>query len=118
MTMTGLILPLGALVLMALVLVALLKTIERWMLHRTIRKAIDTQPEMVATLAAKLPEAGRRWGRDATGWALFAAGAAIAIGAALDPGEGRIEGLQIALVPLAIGIAILGHFYLTRPRSD
>ena len=89
--------------------------------HRTIRKAIDRDPDAAEPIIARLGAAGEPQGDDRTATLLVAFGAATIIASLIvgDP-EWLRFGIAGAVFPLIIGAALwLRHYALNRSeRTD
>lgn len=98
----------------------LVRLVQAWITHKTIRRAIEKDPGMAETMierVASAPEPSS--GDDRTAVILVAIGLAIA-GASLiagDVGDWTRYGLAGALFPLIVGAALgLRHYALQRAR--
>jgi hypothetical protein len=112
--MLELLLPLGVLLVLLLALRSFLQLFQNWFLNRTIKEAIDKHPESVPMLLDKLQAFGSGWRQDAFGYAMLAAGFAVGAAAMLDEGDDRKVLIQLALVPLSVGAALLFHYRFKR----
>jgi hypothetical protein len=101
-----------------------LRLLQAWMLHRTLRDAIQRDSSIAPTLVDRIGRdlSGPRVTRgsdDRTGLVLVALGIALA-GFSLivgDP-EGLRYGLGAALFPALVGAALLVRHYLLRRRDE
>ena len=100
-----------------------LKLIQAWMLHRTLRNAIDRDSSVVGDLVDKIDrsdwaDVGRqRLGSDdRNGLVLVAIGlAAFGFAVVVNDPEWLRYGIGAALFPLLVGLALLArHFWLSR----
>ena len=85
--------------------VALLRLWSTVITHKTIRRAVETNPQLAESLLAKLTERKERSGDDKLGLVLVAIGIAMAVApliASDDPGDIRAA-LGAALFPLLVG---------------
>ena len=85
--------------------IALLRLIAATITHKTLRKAIETKPELAEELLDKLTHRRERSGDDRLALVLIAIGVAMVIApiiAADDPGDIRVA-IAAALFPLLIG---------------
>ena len=92
----------------ALVLIALVRLWGPVITHRTLRKAIETKPELTEGLLEKLTARRERSGEDKLAIVLIAIGVAMAAAPiiAIDaPGIGRVS-IAAALFPLLVGGAL------------
>jgi membrane associated rhomboid family serine protease len=92
----------------ALVLIALVRLWGTMITHRTLRKAIETQPELTEGLIEKLTAKRERPGDDKLAIVLIAIGVATALAAVIasdDPGDVRVA-CAAALFPLLVGGAL------------
>jgi membrane associated rhomboid family serine protease len=83
----------------------LFRLIATTITHRTIRKVIDSKPELAEALLEKLNARKERSGDDRLALILVAIGVAIALGAVIavdDPGVVRLA-IAAALFPLLVG---------------
>ena len=83
-----------------------------WMMHRTIREALKSHPESVPDLSARLRPAIRE--HPLFSWALIAVAVTIAAIALFRDETERMELLQLALVPLVIGMTMLLYLRFAR----
>jgi len=100
-----------------------LKLIQAWMLHRTLRNAIDRDSSVVGDLVDKIdrsdwadPGRQRLGSDDRNGLVLVAIGlAAFGFSLVVDDPEWLRYGIGAALFPLLVGLALLArHFWLSR----
>jgi membrane associated rhomboid family serine protease len=92
----------------ALVLIALVRLWGTMITHRTLRKAIETKPELTEGLIEKLTAKRERPGDDKLAIVLIAIGVAMALAAVIasdDPGDVRVA-CAAALFPLLVGGAL------------
>ena len=104
---------------MAVSFIAVLRLIGTAILHTTVRRVVDRDPERAQQLIEKLGQPAERGGDDRLAIILVAVGAAM-IGAALvavdDPGMIRVA-IGAALFPLLVGGALwLRLFLIARTR--
>ena len=104
---------------MALSFIAVLRLIGTAILHKTVRRVVDRDPERAQQLIEKLGQPSERSGDDRLAIILVAVGAAM-IGSALvavdDPGMIRLA-IGAALFPLLVGAALwLRLFFIARAR--
>jgi len=100
-----------------------LRLMQAWLLHRTLRRAIDRDSALAPTLVDRIGDIGVQpvgsGSDDRTGLILIAAGLALA-GFSLIVGD-RVwvhYGLGGALFPLLIGGALLVRHYVLRRTAD
>jgi len=96
----------------ALVLVALVRLWGTMVTHNTLRKAIETKPELTEGLLEKLTAKRERSGDDKLALVLIAIGVAMALAVVIasdDPGDIR-AGIAAALFPLLVGGALWLRF--------
>jgi hypothetical protein len=103
---------LGVLFILLLGFRGFFQLVRSWMLNRTIRQAIEKQPEAVPAMLDRLGSADDGWRQDAVGWGLTGAGFAIAVAAIIGDPRDRIAFIQIALMPLFVGFALLIHWFI------
>lgn len=104
---------------MAVSFIAVLRLVGTAILHKTVRRVVDRDPERAQELIEKLGQPPERSGDDRLAVILVAVGAAM-IGAALvavdDPGMIRVA-IGAALFPLLVGGALwLRLFFIARAR--
>jgi hypothetical protein len=101
---------------LALGVIALLRLISTLIVHRTIRKAVETNPQLAEALLQRLTAPRESSGDDRLATVLIAIGVAMA-GAPLiavdDPGILRFS-LAAALFPLLVGGALWLRFRAAR----
>ena len=93
---------------LALGFVSILRLIGTVILHRTIRRAVDRDPDQAQELITTLGQPKERTGDDRLATILFAIGLAIAAGSVIavdDPGLIRV-GIAASLFPLIMGGAL------------
>ena len=91
-----------------LLLIALLRLVGTAITHRTIRKAVDSNPELAQTLLARLTERKERSGDDKLAMVLIAMGVArfaAPISAIDDRGIVRLA-IAASLFPLLVGATL------------
>ena len=100
-----------------------LKLVQAWLLHRTLRKAIDRDSSIVGELVDKIdrsdwadPGRQRLGSDDRNGLVLVAIGlAAFGFSVVVNDPEWLRYGIGAALFPLLVGMALLArHFWLKR----
>lgn len=100
-----------------------LKLIQAWMLHRTLRNAIERDSSIVGDLVDKIDRADwadtgrqRLGSDDRNGLVLVAIGlAAFGFAVVVNDPEWLRYGIGAALFPLLVGMALLArHFWLSR----
>ena len=116
--MLELILPLGVLYILLLALRSILQFIQQWMLNRILRQALESHPDMVPAILAKLGASNGEGRKNALDVGLVAAGVALTIAALLDEGTQQLTLFQFALLPLSIGGALLVHERLRQRRGE
>lgn len=103
--------------------VFLLRLIQTWLLHRTLRKAIERDSPLATTMVDEIASgdlSGPRTGSDdRTGIILVALGIAIA-GYTLVVGEAEWmrHGLGASLFPTLIGAALIGRHVWSRRAAE
>lgn len=88
-------------------------------LNRTLREALRSHPQSVPLLAARL-DAREPWADALLGWIFVAFAGGLALMSLFESAEDRQEILKAAIVPLTIGIIVLGfvHWAKTNVRSE
>ncbi|HEY6661878.1 MAG TPA: hypothetical protein VIZ66_03045 [Sphingomicrobium sp.] len=91
-----------------LLLIALLRLVGTAITHRTIRKAVDSNPELAQTLLARLTERKERSGDDKLAMVLIAIGVAMFAAPIIAIDDRGIVRLAIAasLFPLLVGATL------------
>ena len=91
-----------------LLLIALLRLVGTAITHRTIRKAVDSNPELAQTLLARLTERKERSGDDKLAMVLIAMGVAMFAAPIIAIDDRGIVRLAIAasLFPLLVGATL------------
>lgn len=92
--------------------IALLRLVSTMITHRTIRKAIETDPQLADGLLQKLTRSKERSGDDRLAMVLVAIGIAMAAAALIasdDPGDIRVA-IGASLFPLLVGGALWLRF--------
>ena len=91
-----------------LLLIALLRLVGTAITHRTIRKAVDSNPELAQTLLARLTERKERSGDDKLAMVLIAIGVAMFAAPIIAIDDRGIVSLAIAasLFPLLVGATL------------
>ena len=91
-----------------LLLIALLRLVGTAITHRTIRKAVDSNPELAQTLLARLTERKERSGDDKLAMVLIASGVAMFAAPIIAIDDRGIVRLAIAasLFPLLVGATL------------
>ena len=91
-----------------LLLIALLRLVGPAITHRTIRKAVDSNPELAQTLLARLTERKERSGDDKLAMVLIAIGVAMFAAPIIAIDDRGIVRLAIAasLFPLLVGATL------------
>jgi membrane associated rhomboid family serine protease len=119
MAWTAMVLSIALVAAVALVLIALFRLISTVISHRTIRKAVETNPELAQELLNKLTERREPSGDDRLAIVLVAIGIAMAVAPLIavdDPGMVRFA-IGAALFPLLVGGALwLRSFAAERAR--
>ena len=88
-----------------LAFIALLRLVATIIMHRTIRKAVETNPQLAEGLLDKLTQRPERPGDERLGMILVAIGVAMGVAPLIaidDPGMVRVA-LAAALFPLLVG---------------
>ena len=108
--------PIAAFAMFAVVVGQLTGIIGTGMHHRTIREALKAHPESVPQLTAAL---GSRapWADPLLGCISLAVAATIGILALFESDDVRTGMLQVAVVPLVIGIVTLAYLRYARPAA-
>ena len=119
MAWTAMVMSIALVAAVALVLIALFRLISTLINHRTIRKAVETNPELAQELLNKLTERREPSGDDRLAIVLVAIGIAMAVAPLIavdDPGMVRFA-IGAALFPLLVGGALwLRSFAAERAR--
>ena len=103
--------------------VFLLRLVQTWLLHRTLRKAIERDSPLASNMVDQIASgdlSGPGTGSDdRTGLILVALGVAIA-GYSLVAGEAEWirHGLGASLFPILVGAAVLGRHYWSRRAAE
>ncbi|WP_162888056.1 hypothetical protein [Sphingomonas mesophila] len=107
MPVTEMILGMTAGCLLLIGAIQILRLIQTWITHKTIRRTIDKDPSLAVGMLARLGEPGSSAGDDRTGVVLIAIGLAM-IGATVLVGDATWlrYGLGAALFPLLVGGAL------------
>ena len=117
MRMVELFVPLGAFIMLTVMLGLITRLIGAAFLNRTIREALNKHPDSVPLLARQL-ETGPPWGDALLGWIFLAMAVAMAVLGLTeeDPGE-RMEMLRATIVPVVVGVTVLVYArYAARNR--
>ena len=108
--------PLGALAMLAAMVGMLTGVIATGMLHRTIREALKTHPEsappLIAALRTRTP-----WADPLLGWLLLTLAAIVAILSLFEDAETQRQMLKFAVVPAVLGVVTLAYLRFARPRG-
>ena len=113
MPMTEMVVMVAAFSALVLGFIALLRLIATVITHKTIRKAVETDPQLAEGLLQKLTQRRERPGDDKIAIVLIAIGVAIALApmiASDDPGDVRVA-FAAALFPLLVGGALWLRYY-------
>lgn len=110
---------------LVLAFIALLRLGSTVVAHRTMRKALETNPQLAEGLLQKLTQRRERPGEDRIAIVLIAIGVAIALAPVIasdDPGDIRVA-FAAALFPLLVGGALWLRYYAAerakrRERSE
>jgi len=92
--------------------IALLRLFATLTMHRTIRKAVESNPQLAEGLLEKLTARRERAGEDRIALVLIAIGVAMAAAAVIaadDPGDIRVA-IAAALFPLLVGATLWLRF--------
>ena len=92
--------------------IALLRLVATIVTHRTIQKAVETDPQLAEGLLQKLTQPKQRSGDDRLALILIAIGVAMAAAALIaadDPGDIRVA-IGASLFPLLVGGALWLRF--------
>ena len=104
---------------LALGFIALLRFFSTMITHRTMRRALETNPQLAEGLLQKLTELRERTGDDKLAIVLVAIGIAMAVGPLIavdDPGMVRAA-LGASLFPLLVGGALWLRFLAAEPAK-
>ena len=107
----------GVLATFAFVVRQVTRLISTWMLHQTIREALKAHPESVAELSIQLHSHTPRE-HPLFGWVAIALAVTIAILSLFQDQAERLVLLQIAVVPLIIGLATIAYLWISRRREE
>ena len=102
-----LLLPLGVLFILYLYLRAVVELVRHWISNRTIREAINKQPDAVGPLIEKFGTGPTRWTPRIVGWAIVAGSLALPLVGLLEWATGFDPNLLLALMALAIGLTLV-----------
>ena len=95
-----------------------LKLIQAWLLHRTLRNAIERDSALAPSLVELVDgsDGQRLGGDDRNGLVLLAMGLALfGFSLVVNDGEWLRYGIGASLFPLLVGLALLGrHFWLRK----
>ena len=116
MPLVEVLVPLGLFTMLTLSVALITRLIATGMLNRTIREALRSDPGSVPILANRL-EARQPWADALLGWIFLAVAAAIVGLALFEDAEEQSEMLQVAVVPLVVGVTVLLYLRLARPRQ-
>ena len=100
-----------------------LRLIQTWLLHRTLRKAIERDSPMAGSLVERIASgdvsAPAGGSDDRTGLILIALGVAIAgYTLVVNEADWMRHGLGAALFPILVGAALLARHYWARRAAD
>ena len=104
----------GSFVLMMGQLTRLLANIS---LNRTLREALRAHPQSVPLLADRL-EARQPWADALIGWIFIAIAIGLALMSMFEVADDRREILQAAILPLTVGVLVLGFVYWAKSAAD
>lgn len=108
--------PLGAFLMIIVVIGLITRLFATFMLNRTIREALRSDPGSVPLLAARL-EQRQPWADELLGWILLAFAAGIVLIGLLGQDYDRREIFQAAIIPALIGIVVLVYCRLMAPKA-
>lgn len=114
--MMDILVPLGAFAMFALVIGQLARLLSNLALNRTLREALRSHPESVQTLADRL-DARQPWADELIGWIFIACAAGLGLMALFEDAYDRREIFQGAIVPLVIGVTVIGYVRWAKPRG-
>ena len=107
MRMVELFVPLGAFIMLTVMLGLITRLIAAAFLNRTIREALNKHPDSVPLLARQL-EMRPPWGDALLGWIFLALAVAMALfGLTEDDADDRMEILRATIVPVVVGVTVL-----------
>jgi Na+/proline symporter len=110
MAWTAMVMSIALVAAVALVLIALFRLVSTLIAHRTMRKAVESNPELAPELLNKLTERRESWGDDRLAIILLAVGVAIAPVIAIDDRGILRFAIGAALFPLLVGGALWLRF--------
>lgn len=108
--------PLGAFVMITVVISFITRLIATAILNRTIREAIRSDPASVPLLAAKL-EQRQPWADELLGWIMIAFAAGIVLIGLFEQDYDRSELFQSAIIPAIVGVVVLVYCRLMAPKA-
>ena len=103
----------GSFVLMMGQLTRLLSNIS---LNRTLREALRAHPPSVPALADRI-DSRQPWADALLGWIFIAIAIGMALLALFEHGEDRREILQATIVPLTVGVVVLGFVHWAKSAA-
>lgn len=105
--MVELFVPLGGMVMLAVMLALITRLIATGLHHGTIRRAMRDSPEAVPLLVDRLEER-LPWADALLGWLLIAFALALVVLGVTEPEEAeRTEMLRAAIIPTILGVVVL-----------
>jgi membrane associated rhomboid family serine protease len=113
MAWTAMVMSIALVAAVALVLIALFRLVSTLIAHRTMRKAVESNPELAPELLNKLTERRESWGDDRLAIILLAIGVAMAVAPVIAIDDRGILRFAIgaALFPLLVGGALWLRFH-------
>jgi len=107
MGMVELFVPMGALILIAVIVGLITRLIATVSLNRTIREAMRSDPGSISVLAERL-DRHPPWGDALLGWIFLAlAVAMVLLGLTEDDPEQRQDILRSTIIPFVVGLTVL-----------
>lgn len=117
MGMVELFVPIGAFMMIVLVVSLITRLIATGMLNRTIREAMRSDPASVQILAERL-EARQPWGDALLGWVFLAfAAALLALGVIESDPERQSDLFRASIIPIVVGLTVLLYTRFAQPKS-
>jgi membrane associated rhomboid family serine protease len=112
MAWTAMVMSIALVAAVALVLIASFRLVSTLIAHRTMRKAVESNPELAPELLNKLTERRESWGDDRLAIILLAIGVAMAVAPVIAIDDRGILRFAIgaALFPLLVGGALWLRF--------
>lgn len=106
--------PIGAMIMLAVMLALLTRLIATGLHHGTIRRALRDNPEAVPLLVARL-EDRLPWADALLGWVFIAFAVALVLLGVTEVDEPeRVQMLRAAVIPAIVGVFVLAYIRFAR----